>query len=189
MQIRDHYLSSAIQVVSPNCDDRPDSDDISLIVIHCISLPPEQFTGNYIDQLFCNGLDPSEHPYFRDIHQLKVSAHLLIRRDGEIRQYVPFNLRAWHAGVSTYQQRERCNDFSIGIELEGSPSIPYTDLQYQRLAAVCRELIKTYPKLSTQRIAGHSDIAPSRKTDPGPSFNWQHFHALLNHQLGNTHTS
>ncbi|WP_415879669.1 1,6-anhydro-N-acetylmuramyl-L-alanine amidase AmpD [Methylomonas sp. TEB] len=179
MIIRDHYLSSACQVASPNCDDRPDPEDVSLLVIHCISLPPEQFAGDYIDQLFCNCLDPNNHPYFQDIHQLKVSAHLLIRRDGSIRQYVPFNRRAWHAGVSKYQDRERCNDFSIGIELEGAISVAYTDAQYRCLADVCRTLLANYPKLSSQRIAGHSDIAPGRKTDPGPFFDWCRFNELL----------
>jgi len=180
MIIRDHCLSSACQVASPNCDDRPDPGDVSLLVIHCISLPPEQFAGDYIDQLFCNCLDPNAHPYFRDIHQLKVSAHILIRRDGSIRQYVPFNLRAWHAGVSKYQDRERCNDFSIGIELEGTINLAYTDIQYQHLADACRALLANYPKLSSQRIVGHSDIAPGRKTDPGPFFDWTRFHELLN---------
>lgn len=180
MIIRDHFLSSACQVASPNYDDRPEPEDVSLLVIHCISLPPEQFAGDYIDQLFCNCLDPSEHPYFQDIHQLRVSAHLLIRRDGSIRQYVPFNRRAWHAGVSKYQGRERCNDFSIGIELEGAISVVYTEIQYQRLADVCRTLLENYPTLSSQRIVGHSDIAPGRKTDPGPFFYWSRFHELLN---------
>ncbi|MBD9358462.1 1,6-anhydro-N-acetylmuramyl-L-alanine amidase AmpD [Methylomonas albis] len=179
MMILDHYLSSACQIASPNCDDRPDPDDVSLLVIHCISLPPEQFEGGYIDQLFCNCLDPSAHPYFQDIHQLKVSAHLLIRRDGSIRQYVPFNRRAWHAGVSKYQDRERCNDFSIGIELEGAISVEYTNMQYQKLVDVTKTLLANYPKLSNQLIVGHSDIAPGRKTDPGPFFDWPHFHELL----------
>jgi AmpD protein len=149
-------------------------------VIHCISLPPEQFAGDYIDQLFCNSLDPGAHPYFQDIHQLRVSTHLLIRRDGSIRQYVPFNRRAWHAGVSKYQDRERCNDFSIGIELEGAISVAYTNIQYLRLADVCKTLLANYPKLSNQHIVGHSDIAPGRKTDPGPFFDWSRFHELLN---------
>lgn len=179
MIIRDHYLNSASQVASPNCDDRPDPDDISLLVIHCISLPPEQFDGNYVDQLFCNCLDPDEHPYFKEIYQLKVSAHLLIRRDGSIKQYTPFNRRAWHAGVSQYQGRERCNDFSIGIELEGAVTLAYTDDQYRRLAEVVKVLMADYPKLSRDRIVAHSDIAPDRKTDPGPLFDWERFYGLL----------
>lgn len=179
MIISDHYLRAATQVASPNCDDRPDPEDISLLVIHCISLPPEQFEGDYIDQLFCNGLDPDEHPYFKDIYRLKVSAHLLIRRDGSIRQYVPFNRRAWHAGESRYQGRERCNDFSIGIELEGSVTQAYTDAQYLQLAEVIKVLLANYPGLSRKRIAAHSDIAPGRKTDPGPLFDWERFYGLL----------
>jgi len=179
MIIRDHYLSSACQVASPNCDDRPNADDISLLVIHCISLPPERFDGAYIDQLFCNRLDPTDHPYFQEIYQLKVSAHLLIRRDGSIRQYVPFNRRAWHAGVSRYQGRERCNDFSIGIELEGAVTLAYTETQYRQLANVVKILLANYPMLSSQCIVGHSDVAPERKTDPGPLFDWQHFYSLL----------
>jgi AmpD protein len=179
MIITEHYLSSASQVASPNCDDRPDPDDISLLVIHCISLPPEQFDGDYIDRLFCNCLDPAQHPYFKDIFQLKVSAHLLIRRDGGIRQYVPFNRRAWHAGLSNYQGRERCNDFSIGIELEGAVTVDYTDAQYQRLAEITKVLLANYPGLSRAHIVGHSDIAPGRKTDPGPLFDWERFYGLL----------
>jgi N-acetyl-anhydromuramoyl-L-alanine amidase len=166
-------------VKSPNFDERLQADDISLLVIHCISLPPEQFGGDYIDQLFCNKLQADEHPYFKDIYQLQVSAHLLIRRDGSCRQYVPFSHRAWHAGVSQYQGRERCNDFSIGIELEGSVRQAYNDEQYQRLADIVRVLLHTYPNLSKQRIVGHSDIAPGRKTDPGPLFDWERFYSLL----------
>lgn len=179
MKIQDHYLDQAHQVPSPNCDDRPDAQDITLLVIHCVSLPPEQFGGPYIDQLFCNRLDPNADPYFREIHQLQVSAHLLIRRDGSIRQYVPFNRRAWHAGISMYRGRERCNDFSIGIELEGSVTQPYTDAQYPQLAEAVTALLATYPGLSAERIAGHSEIAPQRKTDPGPHFDWRRFHDLL----------
>ncbi len=179
MIISKHYLSCANRVDSPNCDARPDPNDISLLVIHCISLPPEQFSGHYIDQLFCNNLDPDEHPYFQDIYLLKVSAHLLILRDGSITQYVPFNYRAWHAGESRYQGRERCNDFSIGIELEGSVKQDYTDSQYQRLADVVKILLANYPGLAKHRIAGHSDIAPGRKNDPGPLFDWERFYGLL----------
>lgn len=179
MPIIDHRLDSARQRPSPNCDQRPDASDISLLVIHCISLPPEQFGGEFIEQLFCNQLDPNQHPYFQDIYQLRVSAHLLIRRDGEIVQFVDFDQRAWHAGTSQFQGRERCNDFSIGIELEGSVNQPYTDQQYQQLADVSRLLLNAYPLLEQQRIVGHSDIAPERKTDPGPQFNWQRYLAFL----------
>lgn len=165
--------------MSPNFDDRPDTGDISLLVIHCISLPPGEFGTPCIGQLFCNQLNPDEHPYFQQIYQLQVSAHLLIKRDGEIVQYVPFDKRAWHAGASSYQGRERCNDFSIGIELEGTETTPYTDVQYQQLAGVVSALVNHYPGLSFNRISGHSDIAPGRKTDPGDSFDWNKLHGLL----------
>ncbi len=180
LKIRNHCIDSARLVTSPNADHRPDPDDISLLVIHCISLPPKQFGGHYIEQLFCNCLNPDDDPYFKEIHRLKVSAHLLIRRDGEIIQFVPFDQRAWHAGASCFEGRERCNDFSIGIELEGTETVAYSDRQYRQLAAVTRLLLAHYPRLNRQRIAAHSDIAPGRKTDPGPAFDWQRFMALLN---------
>lgn len=179
MNIDQHWLSAAIRTPSPNYDDRPEPAEISLLVIHCISLPPGEFGNDYIDQLFCNRLEPDGHPYFKDIYQMKVSAHLLIKRTGDIVQYVPFDKRAWHAGKSNYEGRERCNDFSIGIELEGTEYVAYTDAQYTRLAAVIEALLKAYPGLSTQRITGHSDIAPERKTDPGASFDWQRLAGLL----------
>ena len=172
MNIKQHWLSTAQHISSPNFDDRTDSNDISLVVIHCISLPAGEFGNIYINELFCNCLNPNEHLYFKEIYQLKVSAHLLIKRTGDIIQYVPFDKRAWHAGASNYEGRERCNDFSIGIELEGTEFIPYTDAQYAQLNAVLAVLLNTYPKLSRQRITGHSDIAPERKTDPGASFDW-----------------
>ena len=173
MIIEQHRLTNAKQIPSPNYDDRPNPVDISLLVIHCISLPPGEFNNPYIDQLFCNILDPDEHPYFKEIYQLTVSTHLLIKRDGSCVQFVPFNKRAWHAGKSSYQGKERCNDFSIGIELEGTESIPYTEAQYIQLAEVIDSLLKAYPNLSKQQITGHSDIAPGRKNDPGASFDWQ----------------
>ncbi len=179
MNIDQNWLTDITLGATSNYDDRPDPDDISLLVIHCISLPPGEFGNYYIDQLFCNRLNPDDHPYFKDINQLKVSAHVLIKRDGSCVQYVPFDKRAWHAGQSVYQGRERCNDFSIGIELEGTELVDYTDQQYQQLAAVIRALLETYPKLSTQRITGHSDIAPGRKTDPGASFDWERLLGLL----------
>jgi N-acetyl-anhydromuramoyl-L-alanine amidase len=172
MTIHQHWLTCATRVASPNYDERPDPLDISLIVMHCISLPQGQFGTAYIDQLFCNTLNPDDDPYFKEIYQLTVSAHLLIKRDGSCIQYVPFDKRAWHAGKSTYQGRERCNDFSIGIELEGTETIAYTDAQYDQLKKVIDSLLTHYPKLSKQHITGHSDIAPDRKTDPGPSFDW-----------------
>ena len=171
-------IKEAHQKVSPNCDDRPSETDISLIVIHGISLPPGKFGGNYIDQLFCNELNSSEHPYFKEIEGLQVSSHLLIRRDGEVVQYVPLNKRAWHAGVSCYEKRECCNDFSIGIELEGEDKTPYADIQYQVLSKLIKSLIKSYPNLSDKTIAGHSDIAPGRKTDPGEAFDWERLNKL-----------
>ncbi len=179
MNIDQHWLAGVDRIISPNYDERPAPADISLLVIHCISLPPAEFGNNYIDQLFCNRLNPDDHDYFKAIHQLKVSAHVLIKRGGEIVQYVPFNKRAWHAGQSGYQGRERCNDFSVGIELEGTESIAYTNAQYAQLADVIKALLKTYPDLSTERITGHCDIAPGRKTDPGASFDWQRLAGLL----------
>jgi len=179
MRILDHRLDTARQSPSPNFDTRPDPDDISLLVIHCISLPPEVFGGDYIERLFCNQLEADAHPYFQTIHQLKVSAHLLIRREGEIVQFVAFDQRAWHAGLSCFEGRARCNDFSIGIELEGSVNQAYTDAQYRQLTDITKLLLKHYPRLSSQRITGHSDIAPGRKQDPGPRFDWARYLTAL----------
>jgi AmpD protein len=173
MTIDQHWLTTVKRIPSPNYDERPDPADMSLVVIHCISLPQGEFGTPHIAELFCNQLNPDEHPYFKEIYQLKVSAHVLIKRDGSCVQYVPFDKRAWHAGKSNYQGRERCNDFSIGIELEGTESISYTEAQYSALKEVIDCLLKTYPSLSKQHITGHSDIAPGRKTDPGASFDWQ----------------
>lgn len=179
IDITSGLVKEARQHLSPNCDSRPDESDISLIVIHGISLPPGKFGKDYIDQLFCNQLNPDEHPYFKDISDLKVSSHLLIRRDGEVVQYVPFQKRAWHAGVSCYEERDCCNDYSIGIEMEGEDETPYTDIQYQVLATIIKDLIKSYPELNEQTITGHSDIAPGRKTDPGEAFDWGILRKLL----------
>jgi AmpD protein len=176
-------LGRARQVASPNCDDRPAGTPPELIVVHGISLPPGEFGGPWIDRLFVNALDPDAHPYFRGIAQLRVSAHALIRRDGEIVQYVPFHRRAWHAGQSSWQGRERCNDFSIGIELEGTDHSPYETVQYAMLARLVAELCHAYPSLSADRIAGHSDVAPGRKTDPGISFDWPLLRALVRFEL------
>lgn len=173
------WLHGARRLVSPNSDARPDPADISLLVIHNISLPPGRFGGPHIDALFTNTLGAQVHPYFAGLHELRVSAHLLIDRRGAVTQYVPFTRRAWHAGVSCFEGRERCNDFSIGIELEGTDTRPYTARQYTRLAAVTRTLLAAYPRMSAQRIAGHSDIAPGRKTDPGPAFDWTRYRAAL----------
>jgi AmpD protein len=172
-------LRGARQVASPNFDARPGGILPELIVVHGISLPPDQFGGPWIDRLFTNTLPADEHPYFATIQNLRVSSHLLIRRDGELVQYVPFQERAWHAGASSYQGRERCNDFSIGIELEGADEVAYEPAQYRMLGAVIVMLCNAYPSLSLTRIAGHSDIAPGRKTDPGPAFDWQRLYALL----------
>ncbi|MBK8814646.1 MAG: 1,6-anhydro-N-acetylmuramyl-L-alanine amidase AmpD [Methylococcaceae bacterium] len=179
MHIDQHWLSGADHIASPNFDERPIADDISLIVVHCISLPPGEFGNSFINDLFCNRLNPEGHPYFKEIYQLKVSSHLLIKRTGDIVQYVPFDKRAWHAGVSNYEGRERCNDFSIGIELEGTESNPYTEVQYRQLGIITNMLLTAYPKLARERITGHNNIAPGRKTDPGESFDWKKFYSLL----------
>ena len=173
-------LLGARFIPSPNCDARPDDPAPSLIVIHNISLPPDEFGGPGVIELFTNQLDPSTHPYYATIAELKVSAHFFIRRDGEIIQFVPCTQRAWHAGASTWCGRERCNDFSIGIELEGSDSTPFTDAQYAALAQLTRALRAAYP---IQDVAGHADIAPGRKTDPGPHFDWGRFRASLDEFL------
>lgn len=165
-------LAGARYVPSPNCNDRPPETPIDLIVVHGISLPPGEFGGPWLDALFTNVLDPAVHPCFQAIQGLRVSAHLLIRRTGEIVQYVPFHRRAWHAGESCYEGQRNCNDFSIGIELEGTDDIPYTAVQYQQLAQVIAALMRVYPAITPARIVGHADIAPGRKTDPGPAFDW-----------------
>lgn len=170
MKIENHWFANITHIPSPNFNDRIDENDISLLVIHSISLPPNEFGGDYIADLFCNRLNPDVHPYFKIIYQLEVSAHVLIRRNGDCVQFVPFNKRAWHAGISSFQGRENCNDFSIGIELEGCETMAYTEEQYKTLNEMIAALQKTYPNLT--HIEGHSAIAPERKTDPGASFNW-----------------
>jgi AmpD protein len=172
-------LMGARQVSSPNHDARPAGVLPELIVVHSISLPPGDYGGPWIERLFVNQLPAAEHPYFATIEGLRVSSHLVIRRHGELIQFVPFHLRAWHAGVSSYQGRERCNDFSIGIELEGYDDDPFEPAQYRALSRIIVALCRAYPSLSRERITGHSDIAPGRKTDPGPTFDWQRLHALL----------
>ena len=172
-------VAGARQVASPNCDDRPAGVEPELIVLHGISLPPGEFGGDAIDRLFTNTLPPAAHPYFEQVAGLRVSSHLLIRRDGELVQYVPLHRRAWHAGESCYCGRNTCNDFSVGIELEGTDDVPYADAQYERLAQLIPALIAAYPSLHRRRIVGHCDVAPGRKTDPGPSFDWQRFYSLL----------
>ncbi|GGO82723.1 N-acetyl-anhydromuranmyl-L-alanine amidase [Marinobacterium nitratireducens] len=165
-------LELARFVPSPNFNERP-SEEVSLLVIHNISLPPGQFGTGCVEELFCNRLDWSAHPFFESIEGLEVSAHLLIERSGEVIQFVPFDKRAWHAGRSSFQGRENCNDFSIGIELEGTDEQPYSDAQYERLVQVTRMITQRYPLVVPDRIVGHCDIAPGRKTDPGPAFDWQ----------------
>jgi N-acetyl-anhydromuramoyl-L-alanine amidase len=167
------------QFESPNFDARPKGTDCDLIVIHGISLPPGTFGGPWIDHLFTNSLSADAHPYFATISGRKVSSHLLVRRDGEITQYVKFTDRAWHAGQSAFEGREACNDFSIGVELEGFDTTPYADVQYQVLANIVAALCRAYPRLSQQRLVGHSDIAPGRKTDPGPAFDWPRARRLI----------
>lgn len=172
-------LAGVRQVLSPHFDARPTGCPPELIVVHGISLPPGEFGGPWIDRLFTGGLPADAHPYFQAIAGMRVSAHALIRRGGELVQYVPFDARAWHAGASTYCGRTACNDFSIGIELEGTDDTPYEDAQYVCLAALIRALLAAYPTLDRTRIVGHSDIAPGRKTDPGPAFDWSRLHQLL----------
>ena len=178
-QIENGWLLNARQVASPNCDERPGDGHIDLIVVHGISLPPGCFGGPYIDQLFTNSLDCSVDPYFAEIKGLQVSAHVLIHRDGSVTQYVPFDRRAWHAGQSCFDGRDGCNDYSIGIELEGCDDQPYEPLQYQALATLVTLLMQCYPAITPERVCGHSDIAPGRKTDPGPAFDWSQLHRLL----------
>ncbi|PJG83045.1 1,6-anhydro-N-acetylmuramyl-L-alanine amidase AmpD [Caviibacterium pharyngocola] len=174
-KIRQGWLENTRKIHSPHFDARPCAEDISLLVIHYISLPPEEFGGGYIDDFFCGKLDPNEHPYFAEIYQIRVSAHCLIERTGRITQYVGFNERAWHAGLSMFQGREKCNDFSIGIELEGSNEQPFTDEQYAALIKLTRDIMRHYPQITRDRIVGHNDIAPGRKIDPGQYFDWQRY--------------
>ena len=175
----DGWSSRVTRMASPNCDARPAGTDISLLVIHNISLPPGQFGGGYIADLFANQLNCDAHPYFEQLRPLRVSAHFLIRRDGAVMQFVSANQRAWHAGVSSFGGRERCNDFSIGIEMEGTDFEPYTASQYSSLAGLTAALQTRYPLLE---VVGHEHIAPGRKTDPGPFFDWQHYRQELNRQ-------
>lgn len=172
----DGWLRDARRVPSPNCDARPSGATPDLIVVHAISLPPCEFGGNAIEQLFTNRLDPQDHPYYRQIHALRVSAHLLVRRDGAVTQFVSCDQRAWHAGISSWRGQDRCNDFSVGIELEGCDELPFDSAQYVALAQLVTAIRRRY---SITAIVGHSEIAPGRKTDPGPCFDWQRLHASL----------
>jgi AmpD protein len=176
-------MAGVRQVLSPHCDARPAGAVPEILVIHGISLPPGEFGGPWIDRLFTGTLPWEAHPYFMEIKGLRASAHALIRRDGQIVQYVPFGERAWHAGKSEYGGRSACNDFSIGVELEGTDDTPYTDAQYRELVALTIALLAAYPTLSEDAIVGHSDIAPGRKTDPGPCFDWARYRMLLAEHL------
>ncbi len=172
-EISDGWFKQSRQIASPNYNKRPDNAIIDSIIIHSISLPPGQYGGNEIDRFFCNQLNWNEHPYFQAIRGMEVSAHLLIRRNGELVQYVNLHDRAWHAGQSCLAGRENCNDFSIGIELEGTDSTPFENTQYQTLIPVIKSLMGSFADITRDRIVGHSDIAPGRKTDPGLGFDWQ----------------
>ncbi len=172
-------MLGATQIASPNCDARPMGVETDLIVVHGISLPPGEFGGPWIDRLFTNTLPADTHPYFAEVAGLRVSSHLMISRDGAITQYVRFTERAWHAGRSSFNGRPECNDFSIGIELEGTDTLAYEPAQYRTLATAIGALCMAYPRLSTERVVGHSDIAPGRKTDPGPAFDWPHARSLI----------
>jgi len=177
LRINNEGLVEGVRFIpSPNCDERPAAGAIDLLVIHYISLPPGAFGGTGIIEHFTNRLDPSAHPFYASIAGVKVSAHFLVRRDGELIQFVPCAKRAWHAGESIWNGRARCNDYSIGIELEGTGEVPFTAAQYRRLAALTRALRARYP---VRDIAGHSDVAPGRKADPGPYFDWARYRAML----------
>jgi AmpD protein len=171
----DGWLAGVRRIPSPNCDRRPEGASITLAVVHGISLPPGEFGGDGITRLFTNALDPAEHPYFATIAHFRVSAHFLLRRDAELVQYVPCSLRAWHAGLSSWRGREHCNDFSVGIELEGTDERPYTSRQYARLARLLTWLAARY---GIAEAVGHRDVAPGRKTDPGPSFDWKRLQTM-----------
>jgi len=176
------WLPGMMYQPSPNADERPPGCGIDLLVVHCISLPPGEFGGPHVGDLFLNRLDADAHPYFAAIADLAVSAHLLIRRDGTATQFVALERRAWHAGRSNFGSRLACNDFSIGIELEGSDKTPFTDHQYQQLSRLTHRIQAHFPAITGQRIVGHSNIAPGRKTDPGPHFDWRRYRGLLAHQ-------
>jgi AmpD protein len=172
----DGYVDAARHVASPNFDERPEGEAITLLVIHNISLPPGEFGGDGVERLFTNGLNSAAHPYYQTLAGVRVSAHFFVRRTGELLQFVSCAKRAWHAGESAWRGRGRCNDFSIGVELEGADDMPYADAQYRVLAQLTRALRRAYPIAD---VAGHSDIAPSRKTDPGPCFDWPFYRGLI----------
>jgi len=179
MEIENHLVKKIRFLKSPNFNDRPAEENISLIVIHSISLPPNQYGGSYVEEFFLNNLNISDHESFKEIKDLKVSSHLYIKRNGEIIQFVPFNKRAWHAGDSVFKGVPNCNDFSIGIELEGSDTDFFAEEQYDSLVLVTKEIIKKYPLIVKDHITGHSNIAPDRKTDPGNKFDWDKYLKLV----------
>lgn len=172
MQINQGRLCNTKFVESEFCDERPENTAVELLVIHNISLPPGEFGGSHVEELFTGNLDPQAHPYFQDISGLRVSAHAFINREGGVAQFVSFDKRAWHAGFSVFQGRDRCNDFSIGIEMEGTDNLPYTDAQYASLTVLTKAICIAYPHITLGKIVGHNDIAFGRKTDPGPAFDW-----------------
>jgi AmpD protein len=179
LRIENGVIDGVRQVASPNCDARPAGVEPDLIVVHGISLPPGEFGGPWIERLFTNTLPSDAHPYFAAIEGLQVSSHVVIARDGALTQYVNLTERAWHAGESSYRGREKCNDFSVGIELEGTDEVPYDAVQYRKLVDLIAALRKAFPKLSPERLVGHSDIAPGRKTDPGPAFDWRKLRRMI----------
>ncbi|MBI1732647.1 MAG: 1,6-anhydro-N-acetylmuramyl-L-alanine amidase AmpD [Gammaproteobacteria bacterium] len=174
-----NWIAGARQVPSPHCDDRPPDAEISLIVIHGISLPPRQYGGPYIDQLFTGTLDAAAHPYFAEIAALRVSSHLLVDRCGAVTQYVSLARRAWHAGQSCFRGREECNDFSVGMEFEGCDDEAYSGVQYEMGAALAAAIMSAWPAIGPDSVVRHSDISPGRKTDPGPAFEWEKFLAMI----------
>ena len=179
VDLKSGLMRGVRQIASPNQDARPAGVEADLIVVHGISLPPGEFGGPWIDRLFTNSLPADVHPYFAEVGSLRVSSHVVVARDGAVTQYVGFTERAWHAGKSIYQGREACNDFSVGVELEGTDTLPYELAQYAALAEVVAALCAAYPRLSPDALVGHSDIAPGRKTDPGPAFDWPHARRLI----------
>lgn len=178
-QIDGGVLTFARFVPSPNCNDRPSDGPVDLLIVHGISLPPREFGGDCIEKLFTNQLPRDAHPYFETIRGMEVSSHVLIRRTGEVVQFVPFHRRAWHAGQSCFGDKADCNNYSIGVELEGCDDMPYKEKQYVALVAVTKAIMGAYPAIDVDRIVGHSDVAPGRKTDPGPAFDWTRFRFLL----------
>ena len=179
MKIKNHLFEEVTFLSSPNYNDRPSEKNISLIVLHSISLPPTVFGNSYVEDFFTNKLCKTQYDYLNNIRNLKVSSHIYIKRSGEIIQFVPFDKRSWHAGESSYENIENCNDYSIGIELEGCDDIVYEDVQYSKLAEVINCLIENYNDLTAERIVSHSDIAPNRKTDPGPLFDWKRLKTMI----------